>query len=194
MIKYMENYKHSKNINIELVELNHKKFSKFLIDIVFNLIAWSNFPEICFKILYDDISNCLMKPFSKIMKLPAWSVQKVIIFDKIILNYIDCENPSSMNQIKVMLIEYGVNYHTYVLYKFLENSWLLDSIKEIEFIGSLGIDFTTLESLIVKYQNKHNMQWGISFTLRKHWSSLYDPDNMINYYFYSMVSHLIRFA
>ena len=50
-----------------------------------------------------------------------------------------------------MLTEYGVNYHTYVLYKFLENSWLLDSIKEIEFIGSQGIDFTTLESLIVKY-------------------------------------------
>ena len=93
-----------------------------------------------------------------------------------------------------MLAEYGVNYHTYVFYKFLENSWLLDSIKEIEFIGSLGIDFTALESLIVKYQSKHNIQWGISFKLRKHWSSFYDPDNMIKDYFYIMVSHPIQFT
>ena len=82
MMKYMENYEHSKNIKIKNVVFELKLFSKNLIDIVFKVISWSTFPEICLKILYDDISNCLIKPFSKIMKLPAWSVQKVIIFDK----------------------------------------------------------------------------------------------------------------
>ena len=194
MMKYMKNYKHSKNIKIEKVEFDHKKFSKNLIDILFNLIAWSTFPVICLKIIYSDISNCLIKPFSKIMKLPAWSVQKVIIFDKNIIDYIDWENPSSKNYIKVMLTEYGVNYHTYVFYKFLENSWLLDSIKEIEFIGSLGIDFTALESLIVKYQSKHNIQWGISFKLRALSNSSIYSSIMVHYYFYSMVSNLIQFT
>ena len=57
-----------------------------------------------------------------------------------------------------MLAENGVNNHTDVLYKFLENSGLLDSIKEIEFVYSLGINFSYLESLIVEYQRKNNMQ------------------------------------
>ena len=93
-----------------------------------------------------------------------------------------------------MLAEYGVSYHTYVLYKFLENSRLLDSIKEIEFIDSLDIDYTTLESLIAKYQSKHNMQLGISFKLRAHLNSFTDTAVKVNQYFYSMVSYLVQFS
>ena len=162
--------------------------------IYFNLIALSSFPEIHLQISYKDISNCLIKPFSNIMKLPSRSVQKVIIFNENMFDYIDWENPSSKNQIKLMLSEYGVNYHTYVLFKFLENSRLLDSIKEIELIGSLGIDFITLESLIVKYQSKHNMQWGISFILKTHPKNYINSTNKVNNYFYGMVSNLIQFA
>ena len=194
MMKYMKNYKHSKNIKLKDVIFHDKLNPKSLIDTVFNFIAWSSFPEIWLQISYSEISNCIKITYSKIMKLHSPSVQKVVISNKDPSDYINWENPASKDHIKVMIDEYGVNYHTYVLYKFLENSRLLDSIKEIEFFDSLNIDFTILENLIVKYQRKHNMQWGISFILRAHPNSFINSTNKVNQYFYSMVSNLTQFA
>ena len=194
MIKYMNNYKHSKSIKFHYVMFKNKFSSQKLIDTIFNLIARSSFSEICLHISYSDISNCIGATFSKIIKLHSSSVQKIIIFNWNTFDFINWENPSSMDQIKVMIDEYGVNYHTYVFYKFLENSRLLDSVKEIEFFDSLNIDFTYLESLILKYQSKHNIQWGISFLLRSYSGSIMDSNIMVNLYFYSLVSHLIQFV
>ena len=190
MIKYMKNYKHSKKIKFKNVVFYHKLRSKNFIDTVFNLIAWSSFPEIWLLISYRDISNCIKATFSNIMKLYSPSVQKVVIFNHNAFDFKDWENPSK-DKIKVILREYGVNYHTYILYKFLENSRLLDSIKEIEFIDSVGIDYTILESLIVKYQSKHSIQWGISFLLRTYSNNITDSTIKVNLYFYSLVSYLI---
>ena len=130
MMIYMKRYKHSKNIKFKGAMLFHKIKPVGMIDNVFNLIAWSSFPEIWLQISYSDISNWIGTTFSKIMKLYSSSVQKIIIAVINNSDYIEWENPSSNNLIKVMLAEYGVNYHTYVLYKFLENSRLLDSIKK----------------------------------------------------------------
>ena len=192
MIKYMKKYEQSKNIKFKNVKFDHKLRSSSLIETVFNLIVWSSFHEIYLSISYQKISNCIWTTFSKIIKLPTPNVQKVIISNRNALDYFDWENPSSKNIITVILVEYGVNYHTYVLYKFLENSRMLDSIKEIEFDDSIGIDYSYLESLIVKYQSKHNMQLGISFKLRAN-LNIFSPAKIIKY-FYSMVSYLIPIA
>ena len=191
MMKYMKNYKHSKNIKIGRVSFYHKLKSKSMISTMFSLIALSSFPEISLLISYSDISNWIGTTFSKSMKLHSPSVQKVFIFSFSLFDYIDWENPSSKNQIKVMLTEYGVSYHTYVLYKFLENSWLLDSIKVIEFVDYLDIDFNTLKCLIVKYQSKHKMQWGISLILRANYGNLAGSTVKVHNYFYGMVSKFI---
>ena len=69
---------------------------------------------------------------------------------------------------------------------------MLDSIKEIEFDDSIGIDYSYLESLIVKYQSKHNIQLGISFKLRVN-LNIFSPAK-VNKCFYSKVSYLIPIA